>query len=655
MIVDRNIGSRIKDRVRIRTFEIALLLLLLCEFGGFSKFGLAAEFRQLEGNVPAEQDRLDVKRLVAMVTANFDEGTRLGAAIVIGYDESGVYLLTANHLVRRRDISGSQITATVQLNFLEMTPVGVSVTPFVSEERDMAILKAELSPQDMMRIREYRMDVLVPGARTSLKEDDPIYMLGQPQGRRWRMNGTPERLKVWSGPTYEFESALLDVGHSGGALLNGEFQILGMVRSQSAPYGFALPISNDVGFSIPGFSTEFKPQVSGIREFFRYWKLPFRLTYARPQVLLGEAYICVRGEFEVTSWCVGRMPWQPDVPPVDGPFARVRSTIRLFDQVRLRFISGSSSHICGVTIESDTLCMGQNGSGQIGAPSGPRIYTVPIAVQASPNFKSIFSASAYSCGLTLQGLVYCWGDNQYGQLGDGTKVASHIPIRVAGTSRFISLSVGEKHACAINTGKQLYCWGQSDLIGTKFAVAEFTDSTLPMPLNLVRPPFRTVQKADEPPSAPEFDLVEAVSVGDGYTCALDRRAQLYCWGINTAGRLGTGDTSNSAVPALIANGMRFKEIQAGPGNHTCGISMTNKVYCWGDNSFGQIGIGSRDSVGIPTEVKSDRNFNYLWIGPVATCAGAEVGGIFCWGKIPLDPLGSPPRFVPTPMRLSTFR
>lgn len=220
---------------------------------------------------------------------------------------------------------------------------------------------------------------------------------------------------------------------------------------------------------------------------------------------------------------------------------------------RFRSISVGYEHICGNTFDSRAVCWGWNQDGQIGSgPTGPGAFvTTPTSV---PGIVVVLvSAGALrSCALTSQGIAYCWGL----EFGD-------VPVQVGGATRFSTMDLGGGFVCGLTTVGAIAC-----LTGQ-------TPSHAPLPL-------RTMDQ------------------GNAFTCALADGGEAFCWGENTYGELGDGTFLDRADPVAAAPSYRFSVLSAGgsfalAGKHTCGVSG-GIVYCWGANSFGQLGVqagGSR--------------------------------------------------------------
>jgi alpha-tubulin suppressor-like RCC1 family protein len=184
-------------------------------------------------------------------------------------------------------------------------------------------------------------------------------------------------------------------------------------------------------------------------------------------------------------------------------------------------------------------------------------------------FSMITSGDFHTCALTDAGTAYCWGKG--GRIGNAIASCSRQPSAVVGAGSYKMISAGQDHTCGVLLGGSALCWGLNPS-------GELGDGTI----------------ADKlAPSRVGGTLAfQAISAGGGFTCGLVTGGASYCWGYNSAGQLGLGAASfaNESLPRPTTGGLFYSSISTG-GYHACAISVGGTVLCWGNNTFGELGLG----------------------------------------------------------------
>jgi len=273
------------------------------------------------------------------------------------------------------------------------------------------------------------------------------------------------------------------------------------------------------------------------------------------------------------------------------------------------------------------------------APNGAEAHHASEAGLELGNVVEVSSGWMHTCARTDNGEVYCWGNNATGNLGDGT-AATVRPIagRVDGIGNgpVRQISAGADHTCAISAERDVWCWG-GNLAGQLGGI--------PADLGLIRrtPGKVTYFRMEE--TAPKF---VSVSAGNSHTCALDTNGQIWCWGSNTDGQLGSGSIFTGAQDAD-----RVDQRSMGPatkviagGGHTCGLGSGGAMWCWGDNADEQLGDGTNVDRRVPVRVSLTNGFPdggvvTLSLGGMHTCASTANGAAYCWGSNTFGRIGSP--------------
>jgi alpha-tubulin suppressor-like RCC1 family protein len=231
----------------------------------------------------------------------------------------------------------------------------------------------------------------------------------------------------------------------------------------------------------------------------------------------------------------------------------------------------------------------------------------------------------HTCALLSDGTVDCWGENTYGELGNGTLTNSSTPVEVSGlTASAVAIGAGEVHTCALLADSTVECWGGN--MDGELGNGTYANSSTPVPvIELTTTPI-------------------TIAVGNEYTCALLADSTVECWGLNQYGQLGNGTAiHNSNVPVAVVNpsgsGVLSGVIAIAAGAmHTCAILAGGAVDCWGWDYAGQLGNGQMTTDSLtPVPVEGLLGSGVL-SGAIAiaaggdhTCALLSDGTVACWG------------------------
>jgi len=323
-------------------------------------------------------------------------------------------------------------------------------------------------------------------------------------------------------------------------------------------------------------------------------------------------------------------------------------------------------HTCVITGNGGVLCWGDNGGGQLG-DNTIISRTTPVAVSGLDSGVIALAAGDYhTCALTSAGAVQCWGYNAYGQLGDNTTTDRLIPVAVSGlTSGVTALAAGDHHTCALLTSGRVQCWGDNEFgqvgDGTNINRAK---PTAVLNLNasvrvIIAGGSHTCVITDNA-GAKCWGVNNAGQLGDNtttdrntpvdvigltsgvttlangrwHTCAALTDGNVKCWGWNGYGQLGDGVLPNRSSPVTVASLSANVEQLATGGYHTCAVLDSGAtVQCWGKNEYGQLGNGKQRGSTTPVDVIGlAGSVSALATGGNHTCALLTSGGVQCWGK-----------------------
>ena len=274
-------------------------------------------------------------------------------------------------------------------------------------------------------------------------------------------------------------------------------------------------------------------------------------------------------------------------------------------------VSAGEKHTCGIR-GGRIYCWGDNDFGQLGDNTETdRDQPTPINSGAT-DWVAVSAGKNHTCALRI-GRISCWGDNATGQVGDGTTANErHSPKQIlSGATDWKSVSAGGAHTCAVRIGR-IACWGDN-LSG------QLGDGT------------------NDPHATSRFILSGAtdwtgVSAGTAFTCAL-RAGRIACWGFNGSGQLGNGTIDSRNTPQLITSGASDWKTVSAAVTHTCAIRV-GRVACWGFNFFGQLGRGTASAEPAKTPgfiLSGATDWTTVSAGNDHTCGRRAAGIIGCWG------------------------
>ncbi len=262
---------------------------------------------------------------------------------------------------------------------------------------------------------------------------------------------------------------------------------------------------------------------------------------------------------------------------------------------------------------------------EAGCPPGPPLVGV----------ESIAAGARHTCALMIGGGVKCWGLNDSGQLANETMADSPLPVDATGFSEdtVSAIALGHHHACAIlDSSGGLRCWGYNEY----GQLGDETSENRSTPVDVVGLSSGVI----------------SVAAGENHTCAVLDTGLVYCWGLNSVGQLGTGDTTHWYIPAPVDIAPDSATSVSTFGDHTCVLLDSGRVTCWGYNEHGQVGDGtmglghfSADPVAVEINTEHDllEDAAAIAVGGFHTCVLTTTGGVKCWGdnthgEIGLDPL-----------------
>ena len=282
-------------------------------------------------------------------------------------------------------------------------------------------------------------------------------------------------------------------------------------------------------------------------------------------------------------------------------------------------ISAGDWHTCGMTTENDAYCWGFNGDGRCGIGNTKTPIMTPAKVKGNYKWKMISAGYFYSCGVRTDGAVFCWGKNNYGRLGNGQLNGNEtVPVRVGKETDWVQVFAGGDHTCALKTDKSVWCWGNNEegQLGSGKTPKELPVSAVPVKVkgsykylsnsskfacgiltngegvcwgsnaqgNLGS--GKNVSYAINPTKIKSSGLWRQLTAGQFVGCGIKSDNSGWCWG---AGNL---------TPTKV-NGSPWITMTAGDWN-ALGVVQNGTGFAWWENEWGEGGVGYTGFLKKPT-------------------------------------------------------
>jgi alpha-tubulin suppressor-like RCC1 family protein len=292
---------------------------------------------------------------------------------------------------------------------------------------------------------------------------------------------------------------------------------------------------------------------------------------------------------------------------------------------------------------SATSAWGLNDDGQLGNGSmtGPSTCLfngvqhfcskTPILVEELGEVTAVAAGQFHSLALLSNGTVEAWGNNEKGQLGDGTTTGSDVPGAVAGLSEVTAVAAGTTHSLALLSNGTVEAWGSNEK--GQLGDGTTTNSSVPVAVS-------------------GLTEVIAIAAGGSYSVALLSSGSVEAWGANEVGQLGNGTTTNSTTPVSVSGLTEVTSIAAGFA-HSLAVLSTGMVKAWGYNASGQLGDGTASGPSkctvnnaqmpcatIPVAVTGVSDATAVAAGEQHSLAITQSGGVDAWGSNEEGQLGN---------------
>ena len=311
-------------------------------------------------------------------------------------------------------------------------------------------------------------------------------------------------------------------------------------------------------------------------------------------------------------------------------------------------VSAGAEHTCGLTASGGVKCWGNGANGRL----GHNVLTSsvsPVAVKdvagtgTLSGIVQISLGQEHTCAVTSAMKVLCWGKGDFGRLGHDATTDSSLPVFVKDVSGagelsgIVQVSAGAQHSCALSIEGQVFCWGKGS--DGRLGNRQTADKTLPVSVF-----------AGSTGSALLRNIIQ-ISAGDWHICALTEGGEVRCWGHNgSQGKLGNRETSNKHYPVSVLAGATGSTHLAGvvqvksAGAHSCALLSSGQVKCWGSGEYGKLGNNGTANKRYPVDVAFGggllSNIVEVSVGRDHSCALSASNQVRCWGKGSSGQLGN---------------
>ena len=276
-------------------------------------------------------------------------------------------------------------------------------------------------------------------------------------------------------------------------------------------------------------------------------------------------------------------------------------------------IAAGSDHACALLSSGSIRCWGENTSGQLGDGSSGTTRTTPVTTIGVSDARSITASTGGTCALLASGVVKCWGDNTFGEIGNGTTggVVS-APTAVSGLANVAAVIGGSYHNCVLLTDHSAKCWG-ANING------EVGDGTNTSPRST-------------PVAVTGLTTATDLGAGGDTTCAVLSGGTAKCWGYNNFGNVGDGTSGTARLVPTSVSGLTTAVAITGGNQNTCALLSDGTAKCWGENDLGQIGDGFTAPTRLtPTAVSALTGATAITTGGAHSCAIVTDHSVRCWG------------------------
>jgi alpha-tubulin suppressor-like RCC1 family protein len=283
-------------------------------------------------------------------------------------------------------------------------------------------------------------------------------------------------------------------------------------------------------------------------------------------------------------------------------------------------VTAGDYHACVLLQNGGVRCFGRNNESQLGEGSVVDSST-PISPSQMAGAAGVTTGGFHSCAVLSDHTVKCWGQNEVGQVGDGTTASARTPVSVSGITTATAVAAGYKHSCALLQNGTVKCWGDN-------SYGELGNGNTVLQSQRGGP---STAHSSVPVTVTGISTAIAITSSDGYhSCAVLQGGTVKCWGDNSNGQIGNGTRNTATTPVAVTGITNAVAVSSGDF-HTCALLADGTIRCWGLNFSGQLGDGTGWDSDTPVQVSGISTAAAVSVGVIHTCAVLQDGTARCWG------------------------
>jgi prepilin-type N-terminal cleavage/methylation domain-containing protein len=272
-------------------------------------------------------------------------------------------------------------------------------------------------------------------------------------------------------------------------------------------------------------------------------------------------------------------------------------------------------HTCYFKSDGTVWCWGENNYGQLGNGTYTNSLT-PVQVTGLSNVAALYVGNYENCVVKIDGTAWCWGLNDSGQIGDNTTSNRSTPVQVSGLSSVLQLVPGDSTPCAEKSDGTLWCWGLND--SGQVGDNSITDRHTPVHIT-----FSNLKQMDQHSHS---------------ACAVKSDGTVWCWGLNAHGQIGDNTTTDRHTPTQVSGLTGATQVAVGH-DQACAVKSDGTAWCWGLNDGGQLGDGTTTERHTPVQVSGLTRATQISSAGDQTCAVETDSTVWCWGPNPNGGVG----------------